>query len=78
MYKLQSIYPKQNQKQIVHESNKLCMLQIGKKATRNVKKKKQSFINVTGDKLAMRIRWGKLTISFCKKHFQLYNYLQLL
>ena len=27
-----------------------------KKATRNVKKKKKSFINVTGDKLAMRIR----------------------
>ena len=25
------------------------MLQIGKKATRNVKKKKKSFINVTGD-----------------------------
>ena len=43
MYKLQSIYPKQNQKQIVHESNKLCMLQIGKKATRNVKKKKKKF-----------------------------------
>ena len=57
MYKLQSIYPKQNQKQTVHESNKLCMLQIEKKATKKVKKKKKkSFINVTGDKLAMRIR----------------------
>ena len=45
MYKLQSIYPKQNQKQIVHESNKLCMLQIGKKATRNVKKKKKKVLS---------------------------------
>ena len=27
VYKLQSIHPKQNQKQIIHESNKLCMLQ---------------------------------------------------
>ena len=45
MYKLQSVYPKQNQKQIVHESNKLYMLQIGKKATRNVKKKKKTVLS---------------------------------
>ena len=33
MYKLESIHPKQNQKQIMHESNKLCMLQTRRKAT---------------------------------------------
>ena len=32
MYKLQSIHPKQNQNQIMHESNKLCMLQTGIKS----------------------------------------------
>ena len=53
-----------------------CKLE--KKPLEMLKRKKKSFINVTGDKLAMRIRRGKLTISFCKKHFQLYNYLQLL
>ena len=31
MYKLKPIHPKQNQKQIVHESNKFCMLQTGTK-----------------------------------------------
>ena len=30
------------------------------KATRSVKKKKNHFINVIGDKFAMSIRWGKL------------------
>ena len=32
VYKLQPLHPKQNQKQIMHESNKLCMLQTGEKA----------------------------------------------
>ena len=31
VHKLQSVHPKQNQKQIMHESNKLCMLQTGRK-----------------------------------------------
>ena len=62
-----TIYPIQNQKQITHESNELCMLQTGKKATRSVKDIKKIFINVIGDKFAISIRWGKLTISFCKK-----------
>ena len=32
MYKLQSIHPNQNQKQIPHESNQLCMHQTGRKS----------------------------------------------
>ena len=32
VYKLQSIHPKQNQKQITHENDKLCVLQTGKKS----------------------------------------------
>ena len=55
MYKLQSIPPKHNQKQIVHESNKFCMLQTGRKPPRNAKKNKKNFINVIGDKFAMTI-----------------------
>ena len=46
--------------------------------TRNVKKNKSNFINIVGDKFAMSIRKGKLTISFCKKLFSCINYLQLL
>ena len=49
-----------------------------KKTTRSVKKNKNNFINVIGDKFAMNIRWGKLTIIFCKKFFSCINYLQLL
>ena len=64
MYKLQSIQPKQNKKQITQESNKLCMEE---KVTRNVKKNKNNFIMVKEEKFAMNIRWRKLTISFCKK-----------
>ena len=30
MYKQQSIHQKQNQKQNIHKSNKLCMLQTGR------------------------------------------------
>ena len=51
VHKLQSIYAKQNQKQIMHQSNKLCMLQTG-----SVKKNKRNFINIIGDKFAMSIR----------------------
>ena len=76
VHKLQSIYRKQNQKQITHESNKLCMLETGRK-NHCVKKNKNNFINVIGDKFAMIIRWGKLTISFCKKLYSCINYLQL-
>ena len=50
---------------------------LEEKATRIVKKKKKNFVNVIGDKLAMSIRRGKLTISFCKKLFICINYLQL-
>ena len=32
VYKIQSIHPKQNQKQITHDSNKLYMLQTGRKS----------------------------------------------
>ena len=49
-----------------------------KKTTRSVKKNKNNFINVIGDKFAMSIRWGELTIIFCKKFFSCINYLQLL
>ena len=38
-----------------------------KKATKSVRKNKKKIINVIGDKFAMSIRLGKLTISFCKK-----------
>ena len=31
VHKLQSIHPNQNQKQITRDSNKLCMLQTGRK-----------------------------------------------
>ena len=56
-YKLKLIQPKQNQKQINHESNKLCMFQTGKKnPTRCVKKNKNNIINTIGDKFAMSIR----------------------
>ena len=65
MYKLQSIYPK-NQKQILHESNKLCMFQTRRKSG-SVKKNKNNFIDVTGDKFATSIRGGKLIIHFVRR-----------
>ena len=40
----------------MHESNKLCMLQTGKKITKTVKKNKSNFINIMEDKLAMSNR----------------------
>ena len=71
MHKLQSIHPK-NQKQILHERKKLCMFQTRRKSG-SVKKNKNNFIEVTGDKFAMSIRGGKLIISFCKKIFNCRN-----
>ena len=56
-YKLQSIYPKQNQKQITHEINKLCIFQTNIKDSRSgIKNNKNNFVIVTGDKFAMSIR----------------------
>lgn len=77
-YKLQSMHLKLNQKQIMHEGNKLCRLWIGRKSHWSIKKNKNNFVNVIGDKFAMIIRWGKLTISLCKKLFSCVNDLQLL
>ena len=47
------MHPKQNQKQIMHESNKSCMLQTGIKSHKSVKNK-SDFINVTGDKFDLK------------------------
>ena len=56
LYTLQSINPNQNQKQIMHESNKLwCMLQTGIKATRIVKNE-NNFIDVIVAKFTMSIK----------------------
>ena len=38
MYKLQSVHPKRNEKQITVEGSKLCMPQTGGNAFRNVKR----------------------------------------
>ena len=51
----QYLHPKQNLKQITHESNKLCMLQSGKKSIRSVKRK---IISVAGD-----VRWEMFSMS---------------
>ena len=40
----------------MHESNKLCMPQTGRKIIKSVKKNKSNFVNVIGDKLAMSNR----------------------
>ena len=40
----------------MHESNKLCMLQTGRKIIRSVKKNKSNFINIIGDKFTMSNR----------------------
>ena len=40
----------------MHESNKLCMLQTGRKITRSVKKDKSNFVNIIGDRFAVSIR----------------------
>ena len=65
--------------------NKFCMkviyyacFKLEEITTRNVKKNKNNFINVIGDKFVMNIRRGKLTISFCTKLYSWINYLQLL
>ena len=77
MHKLQSIHPKQNQKQHMKAINYTCV-KLEEKTTKSVKKNKNNFTNVTGDKFAVSIRQGKLTILFCKKLFSCINYLQLL
>ena len=53
------------------------MLQTKRKNQLKCKKNKSNFMNVKGDKFAISIRWGKLTISFCKKCFICIQYLQL-
>ena len=49
---------------------------LKKKATRYVKKNNSNGgkLNFRGVKLAMNIRRGKLTISFCKKLFSCINF----
>ena len=42
-------------KKITHKSNKLSLLQTGKKATRSVKKNKNNFIIVIGGKFVTSI-----------------------
>ena len=54
MHKLQSVHPKQNQKQITHKSNILCMLQTGRKTIESVEKNK-NFINIIGDTFTLAI-----------------------
>ena len=43
MQTLQSVHPKQNQKQITHESNKLCMVQTGRKKQLEVLRRIKQF-----------------------------------
>ena len=54
---------------------------LEEKATRSIKKNKTNFNNVKiEDKFTMGIRWGKLTIAFCKKFFSsinIFNYVTL-
>ena len=54
-----SIHPKQNQKRITHESNKLRMFQTKRKNQLKCKKNKSNFMNVKRDKFVISIRWGK-------------------
>ena len=46
MHKPQLINPKQKQKRIIHEYNKLCVLQTGRKITRSVKKIKAILLKI--------------------------------
>ena len=73
MYTVQSIHPKQNQKQIMLENNKLCIPQTGKKPLKVLKR-----IKTILSTFAMSIRWGKLTVVFSKNLLSCINYLQLL
>ena len=50
---------------------------LEEKTTKSVKKNK-NFINIIGNKFAISIKQGKLTILFCKKLFNCINYRQLL
>ena len=56
VYKLQSTHPKQNQKQITHETINGACFKLEEKANRSVKKKKNNFISVVEDKFIMSIR----------------------
>ena len=47
---------------------------LEEKPNRSVKKKENNFVNVIGDKFTISIRWGKVTISFCKKLFSYINF----
>ena len=78
MYKLQSIHTKQKQKQIMHESNKLCMLQTGLKSQTRSTKNKSNFVKVMGDKFAMSIKRGIVTINFVRTFSVVTNYPQLI
>ena len=66
MHKLKSIHPKQNQKQTMHQCmnaiNDACF-KLEENITRNVKKNKSNFINITGNKFATSIRPEKLKIN---------------
>ena len=59
MHKLQSTHQKQNQKQIMRESNKSHVSNWKKKQkknTKSVKKNENNFINIIRGKFAMSIR----------------------
>ena len=58
-------------------TNYACF-KLEEKTIKSVKKNKNNFINVIGDKFAISIRQRKLTILICKKLFSCINYLQLL
>ena len=60
--------PQLRQKHTTHKSNKLCMLQTGRKSYWKCKKEDKQFYQCYR-RLAMSIRWGKFWISFCKKLF---------
>ena len=54
----------------MHESNKLYMLETGrKKNTRGVKYNKSNFMKFIGENFALSIKYGETTISFLKKFF---------
>ena len=80
-YKLQSIHPKQNQQQITYVWKQFIMHASNwkKKPLEVLKRIKPTNVKIE-DKFTMGIRWGKLTISFCKKFFScinIFNYLTL-
>ena len=52
LHKLQSIHPKQNQKQITHESNKSCMLQTGRKKPLEVLTRIKTILSTLSNKIS--------------------------